>query len=73
MPERYIQGAVSINPHVRYASGVHRGYLRLDLTPQRLSADLRGVNSVKDAESACTTVASFHVEDGRPGAVAESA
>ena len=72
VPERYTQGAVSINPHVRYASGVHRGYLRLDLTPQRLTVDLRGVNSVKDPESGCVTVATFHVEDGRPGAVAES-
>jgi alkaline phosphatase D len=73
VPERYFQGAVSINPHVRYASGLHRGYVRLELTPQRLTADLRGVDSVKDRESGCATVSSFVVDDGRPGAVADSA
>lgn len=69
VPERYIEGAVSINPHVRYATGLHRGYLRLEVTPRRLIADLRGVTSVKDPASGCTTVASFFVEDGQPGAV----
>ena len=69
MPERYIQGAVSTNPHVRYASGQHRGYIRLALTSKQLICDLRGVDSVKDPESGCATVASFVVADGRPGAI----
>ena len=73
VPERYIEGAVSINPHVRYATGLHRGYLRLDVTSERLVADLRGVDSVKDPESGCATLASFVVENGRLGAVANSA
>jgi alkaline phosphatase D len=68
VPERYIEGAVSINPHVRYATGKHRGYLRLGVTPQRMTADLRQVDSVKDRNSRCTTLVSFVVENGRPGA-----
>jgi len=72
VPERYIEGAVSINPHVRHATGRYRGYLRLDLTPQRLVADWRAVDSVEDPESACTTLASFVVASGRPGAMAQS-
>jgi alkaline phosphatase D len=60
---------VSINPHVRYATGLHRGYLRFEATPRRLTADLRAVDSVSDADSGCTTLASFVVENGRPGAL----
>ena len=66
-PEERIQTAVSEGPHIRFATGVRRGYLRLDLTPQRLTADLRGVASVLDPDSGCETLASFVVEDGRPG------
>ncbi|MGD1983080.1 MAG: alkaline phosphatase D family protein [Chromatiaceae bacterium] len=72
VPERYIEGAVSINPHVSFATGLHRGYLRLDLTAQRLIADLRAVDSVQDPASGCATLASFVVENGRPGATAVS-
>jgi alkaline phosphatase D len=72
VPERYIEGAVSINPHVRYATGRHRGYLGFDLKPQRLTADLRYVDSVIDPSSGCATLASFVVENGRPGAIQRS-
>ena len=72
VPERYLEGALAANPHVRYATGLHRGYLRLDATTQRLAVELRKVDSVKDPESGCTTLASFVVEDGRIGAIASS-
>jgi alkaline phosphatase D len=64
---------VAINPHVRYATGRQRGYLRFDLTPRRLLAELRGVDSVREPTSGCATQASFVVEEGRAGAQADSA
>jgi alkaline phosphatase D len=66
-PEDRIQTVKAENPHIHYATGTHRGYLRLELTPARLTADLRGVTSVQRRDAGCSTLASFVVEDGRPG------
>jgi alkaline phosphatase D len=68
MPEERIQAIVKENPHIRYAGGRQRGYLRVEVTPEQLRADLRGVCSVKVRDPSCETQASFIVEDGRPGA-----
>jgi alkaline phosphatase D len=66
-PEERIQTAKTENPRIHFATGTRRGYLRLEITPVRLRADLRAVDDVTDPSSACTTMASFVVEDGRPG------
>jgi alkaline phosphatase D len=66
-PEELIQTAVSEGPHIQYATGLRRGYLRLELNPGQLRADLRGVTSVVDRDAGCETLATFVVEDGRPG------
>lgn len=55
------------NPHVLLAESRYRGYVRMELTPGALKADLRAMESVKSAGAACKTLASFVVEDGRPG------
>jgi alkaline phosphatase D len=57
----------AINPHVLLAEGRYRGYTRVDLTPQRMQVDLRAMESVQTREAACSTLASFVVEDGKPG------
>jgi alkaline phosphatase D len=57
------------NPHVRFADGRRRGYVRVEVTPQRLHADLRAMRSVTQPRAEVDTLASFVVEDGRPGAV----
>jgi len=47
----------------------HRGYVRCTLTRERWQADYRVVEtSVLDPNAPVTNVASFVVEDGRPGA-----
>jgi alkaline phosphatase D len=60
------------NPHVKYARSDERGYVRFTLDAKRLHAQLRVVADPLDAKSACTTAASFVVEAGRPGAIAET-
>jgi alkaline phosphatase D len=55
-------------PHVRYATGLHRGYTRVDLTRGEMRVDLRAVASVTVPDPDCRTLASFRVESGRPGA-----
>jgi alkaline phosphatase D len=57
------------NPHVRLIDSTHRGYVRMALTPNRCTADLRAVSTVRRRDSKIRTLASFAVEDGRAGAV----
>jgi hypothetical protein len=39
----------------------------VDLSPQQLRADLRAMDNVRTPDAPCSTLASFVVEDGRPG------
>ena len=55
------------NPHVLYADSRYRGYVRVEATPKRLTADLRGMESVQSRDASCSTLATFVVEDGVPG------
>jgi alkaline phosphatase D len=57
------------NPHVKFAEGAHRGYVRVDVTPARLRADFRTVRTVAQPRSDTDTLATFVVDNGRPGAV----
>lgn len=67
-PEEMVQNVVRESPHVRFGTGAYRGYLRLDLRPSRLTADLRALDDVKRVDSGCRTLGSWSVAAGRPGA-----
>ena len=56
------------NPHITYGDLTRRGYVRMELTPARARAELRGIASVTTREAGIDTMATFVVEDGRPGA-----
>jgi alkaline phosphatase D len=55
------------NPHVRFFNG-QRGYVSCEVTHQRWESRYRVVPSVTRPDSPLTTVATFVVEDGKPGA-----
>ncbi len=55
------------NPHVLLADSAHRGYVRIEVTPTTMKADLRAMEHVRTREAKCDTLASFVVEDGHPG------
>ena len=55
------------NPHLLLADSRYRGYVRVELTPELLKVDLRAMEHVRTADAACRTLASFVVEDGKPG------
>ena len=55
---------------MRFANGEKRGYVVMDLAEKRCLAELRVIDSEKAADSPISTLASFIVEDGRPGAEA---
>lgn len=56
----------SDNPHLRFRNS-NRGYVRCEVTPSRWQADYRVVSTVRSRNATLTTLASFVVEDGRPG------
>jgi len=66
-PEEAIQTAAKEGAHVHFATGVHRGYVRMTLTPQALTADLRALDDAKNRDARCSTLSTWVVEDGRPG------
>ena len=69
--ESYVEayeGHLDQNPHVRYFDERNGGYVRCDLTPEQWRTDMNLADSIKDPESPVRTVASFVVEDGKPGA-----
>ena len=56
------------NPHIKFADSRYRGYTRMEITQSRMAAELRAMESVAKRDAACSTLATFVVEDGRPGA-----
>ena len=66
---RTVQAARSENPHVKFFDGRPGGYVYCNLDSERWKSDLRLVEDPRDPQSSVGTLASFVVEDGRPGAV----
>ena len=54
--------------HIHFATGLYRGYVRMDVTPALLKADLRALADVRQPDTSCQTLSSWVVEDGRAGA-----
>jgi alkaline phosphatase D len=57
------------NPHLLLSDTRFRGYVRVEVTPKLWRADLRALDSEKRRDTACSTLASFAVESGKPGPV----
>jgi alkaline phosphatase D len=62
--ERYLAD----NPHLRYGRSDRRGFVMMEVTPARSVAKFLGLDDVTAADSGISTLASFVVEDGKPGA-----
>jgi len=55
------------NPHIKFVDSRHRGYVRVEVAPGLLRAELRAMETVRERAAACSTLATFAIEDGRPG------
>jgi alkaline phosphatase D len=66
-PQERIARHLPDNPHMLFAEGRYRGYTRVALAPRLWRADLRVMQTVTEPGAPCRTLASFVVEDGRPG------
>jgi alkaline phosphatase D len=56
-----------VNPHQKFWD-THRGYVRCALTQREWRTDFRAIETTQSPTSPISTVASFVVEDGTPGA-----
>jgi alkaline phosphatase D len=61
------RGYLPDNPHVRFFESRWRGYLRCKVDHRRWRTDLRVVETVQRPGAPVRTLASFVVENGRPG------
>jgi alkaline phosphatase D len=57
------------NPHVRYFESRQRGYVSVELTPERMTTRLRTLSNARDPRATVSTLRTFVVESGRPGAI----
>jgi alkaline phosphatase D len=64
-----VAAAVPHNPQVKFFDGSRRGYVRCSVTPQQWRSDYRVVASAADTAAPATTLTSWVVADGTPGAV----
>ncbi|MDA1117531.1 MAG: alkaline phosphatase D family protein [Proteobacteria bacterium] len=55
------------NPHIKLLDSRYRGYVRVEVTPGSMRAELRAMESVQARDAACNTLATFVVEDGKAG------
>ena len=62
-----IDAARPFNPHIHYARGDQRGYMRFALDTKQLQAQLRVVSDVMNPDSGLSTAARFVVESSRAG------
>ncbi len=58
------------NPHVHYFESRQRGYATVQIEPERITTRFASVGDATSARAGVTTLQSFVVENGRPGAIA---
>ncbi|XHX80802.1 MAG: alkaline phosphatase D family protein [Stenomitos frigidus ULC029] len=63
-----VTAALSNNPHTKFFNGALRGYLRCDLNRKQWRSDYRVVSTIAAPQATISTLASFVVENGKPGA-----
>lgn len=59
----------ALNPNLLLATSEYRGYLQLDLSRERLQADLIAMDTVKEPNGSARILRSFVIEAGRPGPI----
>jgi hypothetical protein len=68
--ESYFETARKLNPNLLTATGLYRGYMRMEITQEHLRTDLVTVDTVKEPDAGRKTLISYVVEAGKPTPVA---
>ncbi|MEM9007383.1 MAG: alkaline phosphatase [Cyanobacteria bacterium P01_F01_bin.86] len=63
-----VAAAVPGNPHTKFFDGLRKGYVRCTITPDTWQSDYRVVSTILEETAEVSTLASFVVENGQPGA-----
>ena len=63
-----VTAALPGNLHTQFFDGLNRGYVRCTVTPDIWQSDFRVVSTTQEDTAEVSTLASFVVENGRPGA-----
>ncbi len=63
-PQRTLDAEMAENPNLRWGAGGMRGYARLDLTRERATVAMRGLDDAADAASGCRTLRTFELRAG---------
>ncbi|CAN5245185.1 alkaline phosphatase D family protein [soil metagenome] len=71
-PQSRTDRYVAQNPHIKYGRSDQRGFVMMEVTPTRATAKFQGVDDLRKADSGMSTLATFAVEEGKPGAVRTS-
>jgi alkaline phosphatase D len=66
-PQERVERHLPDNPHMKLMDSRYRGYARVELSAKEMRVELRAMETVKERDAACSTLATFVVEDGRPG------
>jgi alkaline phosphatase D len=66
LAEEYFEKIRKLNSNLLTATGLYRGYMTLDVTEERLRADLVALDTVKTPDSGRKTLISYVVEAGKP-------
>ena len=61
-----------MNRDLRFGRSDKRGFMLLDVRPERAAVLFQGLDDVRDASSGLSTLAAFSVADGKPGSRRES-
>ena len=66
-PQARTEQYVAMNPHIRYGRSDKRGYMWMEITPEKTTTLFQGLENVRDSTSAIATLARFTVQDGKAG------
>jgi alkaline phosphatase D len=66
--QQRVESLLPDNPHVRFANGERRGYALLELAPEQTTVRVRALEDVRRRDTGVSTLATFVVASGRPGA-----
>ena len=64
-----VEAALTANPHVKFFNGDYRGYVRCHVTPKAWTSEYRIVSATGDPDAELSTLTSFTVQEGIPGAI----
>ncbi len=69
-PFEAFKALLPLNPHVRFFDSRQRGYVSVEIAEQKMLTHFRVITDPRDPVATVSTLKSFAVEPGRPGAIA---